>query len=108
VFGHDLVNPVDAADSLEGIGSGCAENRAALLADPLDLWHPERDDVTFYDPAPAVAKANEFLVVNLGSREDSASDNGIEARGISTAREDSNSHESIVVYRAMTQSRVGA
>ena len=60
---HDRLDDLGAAVALERVGAGGAEDRAALLGDAPDLRARERHDVALDDAAPAVAEADELVVV---------------------------------------------
>jgi len=64
VFGHDLVDAIHPAVCLERVRTRGTENRAALLADALDVVASDRHDVIFDDTLPTVAKADELIALS--------------------------------------------
>ncbi len=96
VLGHDLVHSVNTTVALEGVRAGSAENRAALLADALDLVAAEGDDVVLDHTAPAVSKADELELVDFHPGEHRPADDRVQAGCVAAAREDSDSHTFIL------------
>jgi len=88
----NLGDTIDPAAAFERIRAGGAEDRAALLADALDLVAAERHGVGFDEPAPAVAQTDEVVPVHRLADQHGAADDRVEAGGIATAREHSDSH----------------
>ncbi len=92
---ENLFDSLDPA-VVEGVCSGGSQDRAAEFADALDLVAAERHCVVVDDTFPPVAKTDELVSGHPLSGENNASNNRIQTGGVATARQDSNSHVSIL------------
>ena len=81
---------------VERVGAGGSQDGATELADALDLVAAEHHRVVVDDSLPAIAKADELVSGHPLSGEHNASNDRVETGGIATARQDSNSHVSIL------------
>ncbi len=78
-----LLDPLHASVALERVRAAGAEDRAALLADALDVAARERHDVAVDDAPPAVAEAHELLLVDGRSLEHRPADDRVESGAVS-------------------------
>ena len=90
---HILSHALGATVTFERICTRGAEDRSTLLADALDIFALEWDNVTLDHSTPAVTEPDEFAVVDLRTLEHGAANDSIQAWAVAPTGEDSDLHE---------------
>ena len=97
---HRLGDVLSAsARTLVGVRATGAEDRAPDLGQALDLVTREREEVGVHDAPPAVTDADELKIVSGGALEHDAADDGVQARAVAAAGQDSDLHAVVLNRR---------
>ena len=91
-FHHDFDVFGATVGAVEGVGTGGADDGAALGRQTADLLAGQVHVVAFNDSAPAITEADELVAVLLDAVEDSAADDSVQAGAVAAGSKQTDLH----------------